>query len=72
VIERFKLLQGGQMLEVDFTVDDPATFNRPWCGVVRYRHPRAPRPFEEEACAEEPAAGFGHNFRVPIAEKPDF
>lgn len=72
VIERFKLLQGGRMLEVDFTVDDPATFNRPWFGVVRYRHPRAPRPFEEEACAEEPAAGFGHNFGVPIAEKPDF
>ena len=72
VIERFRLIQEGKMLEADFTVDDPGAFNAPWSGIVRYRHPGAPRPLVEEPCAEETAAGFGHDFPVPIAGKPDF
>ena len=72
VIERFRLIQDGTMLEADFTVDDPGAFNAPWSGIVRYRHTRGPRPLEEEPCADEAAAGFGHDFPVPVAEKPDF
>ena len=72
VIERFRLAQDGKMLVADFTVEDPGTFNAPWSGIVRYRHPGAPRPLVEEPCAEEAAAGFGHDFPVPKAEKPDF
>ena len=72
VVERFTLINDGKGLEASFTVDDPAAFNAPWSGVVRYRHPGAPRPLTEEPCAEEAAAGFGHKFPVPVAEKPDF
>jgi hypothetical protein len=72
VIERFRLVQDGKMLEADFTVDDPGAFNASWSGIVRYRHPGAPRPLVEEPCAEEAAAGFGHNFPVPTAGKSDF
>ena len=72
VIERFRLVQDGKMLEADFTVEDPGTFNAPWSGIVRYRHPGAPRPLAEEPCAEEAATGFGHDFPVLTAGKPDF
>jgi hypothetical protein len=72
VVERLKLLQDGRMLEADFTVDDPGAFNAPWSGVVRYRRPGQPRPFEEESCPEEAAAGSSQHFPVPIADKPDF
>lgn len=72
VIERFRLIQDGKMLEADFTIDDPGAFNAPWSGVVRYRHPGGPRPLDEEPCADETVAGFGHDFPVPVAGKADF
>ena len=72
VIERFKLIDDGKGLEANFTVDDPGAFNAPWSGTVRYRHPARPRPLDEEPCAEEAAAGFGHDFPVPTAKRPDF
>lgn len=72
VVERFKLINDGKGLEVNFTVDDPGAFNALWSGIVRYRHPAAPRPLVEEPCAEEASAGFGHNFPVPTSGKPDF
>ena len=72
VIERFRLIQDGKMLGADFTVDDPGAFNAPWSGIVRFRHPNAPRPLVEEPCAEQTVAGFGHDFPVPVAVMPDF
>jgi hypothetical protein len=72
VVERFKLVNDGKGLEVNFTVEDAGAFNAAWSGIVRYRHPGAPRPLVEEPCAEETAAGFGHDFPVPVADRPDF
>ena len=72
VVERIKLMDDGKGLEVNFTVDDPGAFNAPWSGIVRYRHPAQPRRLEEDSCAEQTAAGFGQNFPVPVAGKPDF
>jgi hypothetical protein len=72
VVERFKQIDDGKGLEVNFTVDDPGAFNAPWSGIVRYRHPAQPRRLEEDSCAEQTAAGFGENFPVPVAGKPDF
>src|SRR6266481_1058931 len=37
VIERWKLIDGGNTLEVAFTVDDPGAFYQPWSG-TRNRH----------------------------------
>ena len=31
VIERFKLVDDGNTIQVSFTVDDPGAFNEPWC-----------------------------------------
>jgi hypothetical protein len=40
----------GKVLRVDFTVDDPGTFNMPWSGAVVYN--RAKGLFVEDVCAE--------------------
>ena len=40
----------GKVLRVDFTVDDPGTFNMPWSGAVVYN--RAKGLFIEDVCAE--------------------
>jgi len=72
VIERFKLVEDGKMLHVDFTVDDPGAFNGPWSGIVRYR--RAPRsqPLGEQACAENNINVLGDRNITPTAAVPDF
>ena len=41
VVERWHLIDGGKMLEVNITVDDPDTFNRPWTTYQRYQRGRA-------------------------------
>src|SRR5260221_7690859 len=40
----------GKVLRVDFTVEDPGTFNMPWSGVVQYQ--RAKGLLIEDVCAE--------------------
>jgi hypothetical protein len=72
VIERFKLIDDGKMLQVDFTVDDPGAFNAPWSGIVRYR--RAPRAQQlgEQACAENNINVLGDRNITPTAAKADF
>ena len=75
VVERFKLINGGKELEVNFTVDDPGTFNAPWSAIVRYRKGTRPQPLQEQPCAEEAAGGVsfhGRYFDVPSASRPDF
>jgi hypothetical protein len=72
VIERFKLADDGNTLQVNFTVDDPGAFNAPWSAIVRYRRARAPETLTEGPCAEnnsEHLAGYVH---VPTAPKADF
>jgi len=32
VVERFRLIEGGKKLQVEFTIDDPASFVKPWKG----------------------------------------
>jgi hypothetical protein len=72
VIERFKLANEGNTLQVSFTVDDPGAFNAPWSGVVRYQHARAPARLVEEPCAENNMGHPGNFFQVPVATKADF
>jgi hypothetical protein len=58
-------------LQVEITVDDPATFTTAWSGVVTYRHVLGEWP--EAVCAEN-TQGSGSSWivLVPQAEKPDF
>lgn len=71
VVERFKLIEGGKTLEVDFTVDDAGAFNMPWSASKRWR--RMQGPLVEEACAENNENYFNYEVEpMPTADKPDF
>jgi hypothetical protein len=68
VVERWHLIDGGNMLEVNITVDDPDTFYRPWRTYQRYQ--RGLRPLAEFICAENNQILF--DYHMPVADKPDF
>ena len=68
VVERWRMVDGGQGMEVIFTVEDPDAFYEPWNGMRRYR--RVQQEGYEKICAE----GNRHLFdwHMPMAQKPDF
>jgi hypothetical protein len=68
VVERYKLIENGAQMEVNFTVDDPDAFYEPWSAVRRFR--RVALPYYEEVCAEGNRMLFDYN--IPKADKPDF
>jgi hypothetical protein len=68
VVERWKMVNDGKMLEVNFRVEDPDTFNEPWLAMRRYR--RVQQAMVEEVCAENNQHLF--DYRIPVANKPDF
>lgn len=72
VVERFKLIQEGKMLQVNFTVEDPAAFNASWSGLVRYRRAASAQPLTEQPCAENNVDALGNRYSTPIATRPDF
>lgn len=69
VAERWKLAEGGKMLETEFTVEDPGTFVAPWSGIQRYR--RVQEMMGEQVCAEN-NTGAVFDYHIPVADKPDF
>jgi len=74
VVERWKLVDGGNTLEATVTVDDPGAFKAPWSGRVRWQ--KINRPIEEWVCAEN-NLGYEDLFKLPeypmpVANKPDF
>jgi len=68
VVERWKMAEDRQAMDVTFTVEDPDTFNEPWSGTRRYRRVR--QPLLEEVCAENNQHLF--DYHIPVAEKADF
>ena len=68
VTERWKMIENGDRLQVDLTIEDPETFNAPWQSVVRYR--RAPEALAEQICAENNQVLF--DYHIPTAARPDF
>jgi hypothetical protein len=68
VTERWHLIDGGNMLEVNITVDDPDTFHQPWQTYQRYQRSR--RPLTEEICQEGNFILF--DYGIPVAAKSDF
>jgi hypothetical protein len=75
VVERFRLMEGGQAMEVTARVEDPGAFTMPWTAVQRYRidHRDAEVPLHEMVCAENNDDHFGQGLRpMPHADKPDF
>ena len=70
VIERYRLVNDGQVLEVLIRVEDPDTFNEPWSAIQRYRKVKA--PMEEQVCAESITDTTLFDVDVPQAKQPDF
>jgi len=71
VVERFRLTNDGNALEVLVTVEDPDTFNEPLHMVQRWR--KVKNPMLESVCAENNGDHFNKNlFPIPQADKPDF
>ena len=68
VIERWRLVSGGEVLEAHITVDDPETFKEPWQAVRRFR--RVSENYGEEICAENNQRVF--DYGVPTDDTPDF
>ncbi len=67
IVERFYMLDDGNRLHVDFTVDDPNVFKKPWSMTMEFDAREG--SLRERRC--------GENNRhwpdlMPIAERPDF
>jgi hypothetical protein len=72
VVERLKLINGGDTLEVSFRVEDPGAFNAPWTGTRNRQRVRGGQ-LPENICAEDTANFFNHDIEpLPTAERPDF
>ena len=75
VVERFKLVDDGNGLEVTVHVEDPGAFTTPWSAVTRYRRDQRAQevPLHEMLCAENNQDYFNQGLvPIPQADKPDF
>jgi hypothetical protein len=70
VVERYRLSNDRQTLEVVFTVDDPKFFTTVWSGRADYR--RDTRGIRELICAENQRSTLGEQPPIPTAARPDF
>jgi hypothetical protein len=68
IVERWRVIDGGKVLEVNFTVDDPDAFYEPWSAIQRYG--RVQQPLREDICAENNQHLF--DYHIPVADRPDF
>src|SRR5258706_917177 len=72
VVERYKLLDNGNTLEILVRVDDPVAFTTPWSAVQRYKRVKR-APIQEERCAENNSNYLNEEIRpIPQTDKPDF
>jgi hypothetical protein len=72
VIERFRMIENGKMLEVNVHVEDPGAFTTPWNALQRYRRTNT-GPMAEVVCAENNDDHFHHGLEpMPQADQPDF
>jgi hypothetical protein len=67
-VERWRMIENGQAMEMVVTVEDPDTYYEPWTGMRLYR--RVQRPYFEEVCAENNQQLF--DYHIPVANKADF
>jgi hypothetical protein len=72
VVERFRLIDGGQTLEDHITVEDPGAFNMPWTAIQQWRRTNR-GPLEEISCAENNETFYHYDVRpMPQDDSPDF
>ena len=69
VVERYRVIDGGSKLEVQFTVTDPGAFTAPWTAKVHYRNLGENAQFNEVICAENNKdASTGVDYPVPMGD----
>jgi len=72
VVERYRMIDDGQMLEVTVQVEDQEAFAMPWTSIRRF-HREIGRPFTERVCAENNEFYFGFDLPpIPQDDTPDF
>jgi len=72
VVERFKLIEDGKILQATVTVDDPGAFKMKWSAMQRYRRGEV-RPMTELSCAENNYDFLGYEVMpIPEAKSADF
>jgi hypothetical protein len=72
VVERFKLIENGKVMDILLSIDDPGAFTTPWSAMQRFRR-GAPGALLEDICAENNPNYFGYDpVPKPHADKPDF
>lgn len=72
VVERYRLEEGGDVLRVDFTVEDQNAFVTPWHGVQLYYRNDLSTEFRENICADNIRLGDGQEYPVPKDDTPAF
>ena len=72
VVERLKIIEDGNAVQISLAVDDPGAFTTPWSATQRWR--RVERsPIAEVRCNENNENYLNqYRFPMPTAEKPDF
>ena len=72
VVERFRLIDGGNTIEVNIRVEDPGAFTTPWNAIQRYSRVEG-QPMYEKPCADTTTNHFDQDLEpIPQAKTPDF
>jgi hypothetical protein len=72
VVERYRLLDAGQTLELEVTIEDPGAFTTPWKGIQRYSRTEgiARRGADLKNVAMLASGGVGPLMEAICAENP--
>ena len=70
VVERYRVVNGGKTLRVDFIVEDPGAFTGTWSSYAEYGAPR--EPYAEQICMENNRLPDGSEVPGPRDNTPDF
>jgi hypothetical protein len=70
VVERWRMVDGGEGMQAIFTVDDPDAFYQPWTAMRRFRRVQYD-DIPEVICAENNKENL-FDYHMPVADKPDF
>ena len=71
VVERFRLIEGGAVLEAEVYVEDPGAFTTPWRGIQRFRqYEAAVRQMQVQGIAQLASAAEGPLQELICADNP--
>jgi hypothetical protein len=72
VVERYRIVDNGEAIEVVVSVEDPGAFTTPWTALQRYRR-NTDAALAEEICAQNNGDPFNHNIMpIATADRRDF